>query len=351
MKKNIEKKKLKIGSEKKLELELKLGLGLEVSGEKSDNIVEKSDKNSIIINSLQLLSQKERGNIFKHKAYENAIKVIEGMPPIQSVGDVDGVAGIGKGIREKIGLILDGKFVEPEREKEIYEVLINIYGVGEKKAKELIEKEGICDLLTLKQRQDELLNEKQKIGLKYYEPLLLRIPYNEMTLHDRFIRGIWGNDYYCQGYNFDFEVVGSYRRKELTSGDIDILITFEESLNLLGRLVYSLRRNKYVIETLAEGGKKFMGICKLPGGVPRRIDIIWCSREEYPFALFYFTGSEKYNRRVREIAAKKGYRLNEKELVAVSPKTGKLELPIFEMEKDITDFLGLPYLEPNLRKN
>ena len=49
-----------------------------------------------------------------------------------------------------------------------------------------------------------------------------------------------------------------------------------------------------------------MGICRLPNQTPRRIDIIWCSREEYPFALFYFTGSDKYNRRVREIAHKKG---------------------------------------------
>ena len=308
--------------------------------------------NEKIINNLRLLAEKDKANNFKYRAYINAIKIIQQIgEEINDVNVLNDIPGIGKGIKEKIDLILSDKFIPPEVEidfddKNVISIFTKIYGVGEKKAKELVENHGIRYLLQLKTRQDELLNEKQKIGLKYYYPLLERIPYNEMLLHQKIINGIWKNDYHCGGFNFKFEVVGSYRRRETSSGDIDILITFDESLNLMSRLVYTLRRNNYIIETLAEGSKKFMGICRLPNQTPRRIDIIWCSREEYPFALFYFTGSERYNRYVRDWASKKGYRLNEKKIVSLDGK----ELPEFETERDITNFLGLQYLEPWDRK-
>jgi len=307
--------------------------------------------NSKIIKNLGLLAEKEKNHPFKLKAYKNAIREIEKLDfEIMDEEDISGIPGIGKGIKEKINLILEDKFIAPDAEKDILGMFQNIYGVGEKKAKELIDIHKVSNLLDLKARQDELLNDKQKIGLKYYDPLLERIPHGEMILHHKFIKGIWNNDHQCKGFRFVFEIVGSYRRGELSSGDIDVLITFDESLNLMSRLVYTLRKNNYVIETLAEGPKKFMGICRLPGQTPRRIDIIWCSREEYPFALFYFTGSERYNRMVREWANKKGYRLNEKKLVPITESTGMVKMPIFEKEKDITDFLGLEYLEPCKRK-
>lgn len=322
--------------------------------------------NEKIIRNLELLCEKEKAGIgggtggganrFKYKAYINALKAIKELGErgveIKSVDDVEGIPGIGKGIKEKIGLMLENKFIAPEVkmvvavENDVFSMLCNIYGVGEKKARELMEKDKISDLLTLKERQDELLNEKQKIGLKYYNALLERIPQGEMVLHHKFIKGIWDNDYHCRGFDFRFEIVGSYRRGEKTSGDIDVLITFDESLNLMGRMVYTLKRNNYVIETLAEGPKKFMGICRLPGMVARRIDIIWCGKEEYPFALLYFTGSDKYNRWMREMANRRGYRLNEKKLVGITAQTAGVKLPYFEKEKDIVEFLGLEYLEP-----
>jgi len=304
--------------------------------------------NEKIIECLSQLAEKEKFHPFKSKAYKTAIISISQYPDeITSSNQVKTLPGIGKGILEKIDNILNNTFTI---DNDIFTILTNIYGVGEKKASELIEKHNITDLLTLKSRQDELLNDKQKIGLKYYNYLLERIPQAEMAVHHKLIKGIWDNDATSRPYNFTFELVGSYRRKAATSGDIDILITFDESLNLMSRLVYTLRKNNYIIETLAEGVKKFMGIARIPNHTPRRIDIIWCSREEYPFALFYFTGSDKYNRMVREHAHKMGYRLNEKNLIPITNHTRNMDLPIFESEKDITDFLKLPYLEPVERK-
>jgi len=310
--------------------------------------------NNKIIDNLRLLSQKEKNNHYKHLAYEKAIeKLLQYPREIKEIEDVDDIEGIGKGIKEKIQQILDDTFIPPKvnQESEIFEQLKRIYGVGDKKALDLMENHNIKELSDLKQRENELLNEKQRIGLKYYGYLLERISQKEMSLHDKLISGIWRNDPHSNNFKFTYEIVGSYRRKEQTSGDIDILITFDESLNLLPRLIYTLRRNNYVIETLAEGSKKFMGIARIPNHTPRRIDIIWTSSEEYPFALFYFTGSDRYNRRVREFANKKGYRLNERMLTPITNLTKSQPLPDIRSERDITDFLGLPYLDPQERKN
>lgn len=307
--------------------------------------------NELIIQELQKLADKEKTHPFKYKAYCKAISTLSTFPSqIISADQVSDLPGIGKGIQEKIALILEnGQLtITPDPRQEIFSALLNIYGVGEKKANELIDKHHVLSLADLK-KNPALLNEKQRLGLKYYSQLLERIPHQEMVLHQKFIRNIWENDPHSEKLTYTFEIVGSFRRKCPTSGDIDILITFDPSQNILPRLVFTLRRNNYIIETLAEGPKKFMGICRLPRLTPRRIDIIWTPPDEYPFALFYFTGNDKYNRAVRDHAKRLGYRLNEKSLEPITPDAKKTPLPIFQTEKDITDFLQLPYLSPEQR--
>ena len=57
--------------------------------------------------------------------------------------------------------------------------LTDIHGIGPKKAGELIEK-GIRTVEDLRKQQDELLNDKQKIGLQYYEDINKKIPRDEI---------------------------------------------------------------------------------------------------------------------------------------------------------------------------
>jgi 5'-3' exonuclease len=67
---------------------------------------------------------------------------------------------------------------------DVYRDLQKIAELGPVKAKELVEKHGIHSIDELKQRQ-ELLNDKQKIGLKYYETVDLRIPRAEVKKHEK----------------------------------------------------------------------------------------------------------------------------------------------------------------------
>jgi len=310
--------------------------------------------NTTIISELSKLASKEQhSNNFKYRAYKNAINSLSQFPtPITNSSQVANLKGIGKGILQKIDEILEYGQLQNQptlpQNQEILQILTNIYGIGYKKAITLINDHKITNLQTLKDKQEELLNEKQKIGLKYYYPLLQRIPKQEMDLHKKYITNIWENDLSDIPQEFTFEIVGSYRRNASDSGDIDILVTFDPKNNLLPKLIKELKKANYIIETLAEGNKKFMGICRLPTLTPRRIDIMAFSPKEYPFGLLYFTGSDKYNRNMREHANRLGYKLNEKCIIPIINKTEKI--PEFTSEEEIVAFLKLPYIHPHNRE-
>jgi DNA polymerase/3'-5' exonuclease PolX len=105
----------------------------------------------------------------------------------------------------------------------------------------------------------------------------------------------------------------------------------------------------YIIETLASGKSKFMGLCKLSPKLPaRRIDILIADPSYYYFALLYFTGSYTFNIYMRKIALEKGYSLSE---YGLKDKTKKHidTSEIIKTEEDIFKFLDIPYVPPNKR--
>ena len=105
---------------------------------------------------------------------------------ITDLKQLEGKPFIGKVIMEKFQIYLrDGKLDLIERFKSMPEnILVDIYGIGPNKAKELVSK-GITSVDKLRDNQ-ELLNEKQKVGLKYYEDILKRIPRDEIERYKTF---------------------------------------------------------------------------------------------------------------------------------------------------------------------
>ena len=221
--------------------------------------------------------------------------------------------------------------------KPILEELQHIYGVGPVKARELVNKHGIKTMNQMSMNLD-LLNDKQRIGFKYWETDLLRIPRDEIVQHEALYRQIYTH----------FTITGSYRRGSPTSGDIDILLTHPQNdAKCFVQFIDLLIDRGYFIDTLAYGSKKYMGYASIMAGIPRRIDVIYCSPMEYPFALLYFTGCGEFNIKMREYAKTKGYRLNEKGLFDIATDK-KVEHPFVD-EKSIFDFLGIAYVEPASR--
>jgi len=317
-----------------------------------------TDYKDIIIKELDVLrriSITESAGIFKSRVYTAAIKTLTALPRIRSVEDLPPAAkgdGLGKEIRIKIAKIIEHGALEinpKARELAVaLEQIQGIYGVGPKKAQELIEAgyTSVAGLRAAAATTPALLNKNQHIGLKFYEQLLERIPRAEMDRHAALLMA-------AKPPALEGVIVGSYRRGRPDSGDIDMLIrTAKKEVDAgtaLNTYVETLKASGYICEVLAHGEHKCMAICQLPAGggaKARRLDLLVTPPEEFPFAVFYFTGSDTFNVRVRALAQEKGLTLNEHALTHVS--SGKCVKGI-RTERDIFAVLKIEWREPHER--
>jgi DNA polymerase/3'-5' exonuclease PolX len=129
------------------------------------------------------------------------------------------------------------------------------------------------------------------------------------------------------------ELVGSYRRGASSSGDIDVLIrvpphqTAKDTKSMFYYFVQRLVDKGYIKAILALGEHKCMAICSLDkDATARRLDLLITPDEEYPFALLYFTGSDRFNVAVRQRALERGYTLNEHRLTPILKESGEHRL-------------------------
>jgi DNA polymerase/3'-5' exonuclease PolX len=311
-----------------------------------------NDMKHYIIDALEKLRKKELAakQPFKARAYATVlgqIKVIEG--PITNIDQLKHIKGVGEKILAKLQEIFDtGKLAqvqeyESDKDMQLFETLLQIHGIGPAKAKELIDKAGIKHIDELNERQD-LLNDVQKKGLKYYKDTTLRIPRAEMEKHEAYIMSViktFGN-------GITASLTGSYRRQESSSGDIDCLITHCDEATFK-KIINEFVAKKYITDIFAQGNKKVLAVGKLKMRRHyRRIDFMLTQEQEYPFALLYFTGSGPFNVAMRNYALSQGYSLSE---YGLKDADGKYVEGDFKTEQDIFKFLGLKYIAPEQRVN
>lgn len=310
----------------------------------------------LIISNLKLISENEVA--YKKKFYKIAISNIQLLSEdeIRNRTRFDDLAGIGKKINIKILDIVSSK-KNLQQVDDLIEKFDNIgfdistvFGIG-KKIKEKIENKygKVSSLLELRELDEEhnFLSEKNRIGLKYYDDMLERIPKKEMLVHDAFIKSIITDN----NFDIQYDITGSFRRDSEFSGDIDILITSkgDNYEDTFVEFVKFMIKKLYITDTLAFGNKKFMGLCRLPGFEKyRRIDVIVTKPEDYYFNLLYFTGNDDFNKQMRSHALTKGYSLNQYNYTEVKTEK-KVTDTNFDSEEAIFNFIGLKYVTPNCR--
>jgi len=320
-----------------------------------------------IINNFNILletrvkNKENKFSIMHYRKFINEIKKLDDKD-FKTFEEINEKIKIGKKIGDKLKELYEtGKIYEVEEIKRmesyndnrqnVLEDFIRVWDLGTSKAQQLYDKDGIKSLDELKALSDDrkkiLLTRNQIIGLKYLEDFEKRIPRKEMDKHNELLKKIFAQ----VSKNILYEVVGSYRRGVENSGDIDVILTLtknsSENINdIIAKIVKLLREKEYIIEDLAQGSHKYMGVCKMTKrSVPRRLDIIASTFNEYPFQILYFTGSPNVNIQMRNIALKYGYSLSQYGLKDKS--NGKyIDLLQFKTEKDIFDFLKIKYLEP-----
>jgi DNA polymerase beta len=317
-----------------------------------------------ILLETRIKNKENKFSIMHYRKFINEVKNLDDKY-FKTFEEINNKIKFGKKIGEKVKELYEtGKINEVEEIKtlenfndnrqKVLEDFIRIWDLGMSKAQKLYDEYDIKSLNQLinlsDKKKEELLTRNQIIGLKYLEDFEKRIPRKEMDKHNELLRKIFKK----VSKDILYEVVGSYRREVETSGDIDVILTLtensKEKINeIINKIVILLKEKEYIIEDLAQGSHKYMGVCKLSKkSIPRRLDIIASTFNEYPFQILYFTGSPNVNIQMRNISLKYGYSLSQYGLK--DKKTNKyIDLTNFKNEKDIFDFLKIKYLKPNER--
>ena len=305
------------------------------------------------------------GDEWRIRAYRKAIATLRNHPTkICTKDEALALPNVGERLATKIEEIvftsrlrrLDNALAEPQ--DQILQTFMKVYGAGFAHASQWV-RQGYTTLDELLQKAS--LTENQTLGIAHFEDFQERIPRAEVTKHGEIVR----KALHKLDSTFEVTIGGSYRRGAKDSGDIDFIISkpdadIDHVRNVVvGQLVPMLFSTGFLTAALAAtsgDGSKWHGACCLPGQTQwRRIDFLLVPWAEMGAALIYFTGNDIFNRSMRLLASKKGYRLNQrglyKDVIRGKNRERITEGTLVESrdERKIFDILGVPWRPPEHR--
>jgi DNA polymerase (family X) len=141
---------------------------------------------------------------------------------------------------------------------------------------------------------------------------------------------------------------GSYRRRRETIGDLDLLAETDDPATLVERFT-----TLPAVENVVAKGPHKAAVSLLRGP---DVDLMIMPPGAAGTYLIHFTGSREHNVRLRGMARDRGWSLSEKGYLRLGedgePATGEAaELRTFPTEAEAYGFLGLPFIEPELRED
>ena len=307
-----------------------------------------------VFNKLADLLELEGENPFRIRAYRNAAISVESLPQditelVKNGEDLSELPGIGKELAIKIEDIVNNKEIKllKELEEKIpidYSTISRIQGLGARRIKRLYDELGITNIDELaKAAEEHKIRNLQGFNEKLEEQISDEIKkikerYNRIKISTAEKYALPLVDYLKEDPCVqNIEIAGSFRRKQETIGDIDILVTCEASSSVMDRFV-----NYEDVERVLSKGPTRSSVI-LNSGI--QVDLRVVPEKSYGAALHYFTGSKAHNINMRKLAKQKNWKVNEYGLFDgdkfIAGKT----------EKEIYKKLGLPYIEPELRGN
>jgi DNA polymerase (family 10) len=292
---------------------------------------------------------------FKVGAYRRAAQNIESLTEdvevIWKQGELDDIPGVGAGIAKKIDEKLrtgNLNYLE-ELRKKIPSGLTRVAkvpGIGPKTALKLYKQLNITNLRELKEAAKRgAIQNLPGLGPKSEENIVKGIERVEKRLTrmllstvlptvDEIVKQLTR----VKGIN-QVSPAGSVRRMKETIGDVDI----QASASAPEALIDTFTKFKVVSRVTLQGPTKASVLTK----TGLQVDLRVVKPEEYGAALQYFTGSKAHNIKLRDIAIKKGMKLNEYGLFDV--KTDKRVAG--DTEESIYAVLGLKMMPPEMRED
>lgn len=235
---------------------------------------------------------------------------------------------------------------EKKEERSIKDQLLEILGIGDVKADELISA-GLKSISQLKMKKYKAMLPDVTQKMLQYEPDR-KIDHNKIQEVEPSIISLCDAKDNCRST----VLVGSYRRKTVASRDIDVMIVsddakildkwLEKALSTYGPnnvIVYAAGNDKLSVlvrfDQIFSG--KNLGVYKL--------DVFRAPSDKAHAMMLYATGSKDHNILMRKKAKDAGLLLNQEGVF--DRKSNKL-IPT-SSEKDIFELLGMVYKEPNER--
>lgn len=305
-----------------------------------------------VLEEIGMLLEIKGENPFKSRVYYNAAKTLSGIDNLDEIikqKKLKELKGIGEAIAGKIEeYVTTGKMAYFEElthdiPESLFE-MVQIPNLGPKKIKVLYDDLGITNVGELEYacRENRLVG-LPGFGEKTQGKILRGIEFVKRHKGEYLVGDVYPVAYgireKLQAIVKDgtVEVCGSVRRRKEIVRDIDILVGGGDS-NHVTSFFTSLPE---VDEIIASGETKTS--CRLKSGIETDLRIV--GKEEFPYALMYFTGSKEHNVRLRGIAKRKEYKLNE---YGLFKGEGLVKL---KDEEAIYRMLGLAYVPPELRED
>lgn len=299
-------------------------------------------------------------NFFRVNAYRKAALTILNLPQdlrtqvVQDPNSIEKIPGIGKDLKNKIiELVETGKCQEHEKLKKGFPTglldILQIRGLGPKKVKALYMSLAIKNIEELERAaNNHLIRDLPGMGEKTETEILKAIgEHRQFSTQRHYINEAKQEaERYIEYLKECTEITkvqyaGSLRRQKETIGDIDILATVKNAEESHQRVMKHFVAYGEVINIIAEGDTKSSVI--LQSGI--QVDLRVVADKSFGAALHYFTGSKEHNVKIRDLAKKKGLKVNEygvfKDEEMVSGAT----------EEELFEYLGLPYFPPEVRKD
>ncbi|MDD2757499.1 MAG: DNA polymerase/3'-5' exonuclease PolX, partial [Candidatus Pacebacteria bacterium] len=273
----------------------------------------------------------------------------------EGIKGLEKIGGVGKSIALSIEEYLKTNkiafYKQLKKESPVnLEELLKVEGLGVKKIKKLyqqlkirnlkdlekaIEDNKIAPLFGFGEKTEQNILESIKFLRQGQDKFLLRDTLKEIDLVSEKIKRI--------KEVVDFSVAGSVRRKKEIIGDVDFLVSIEDTSNkyVVEKVMNTFVTMDNVVKVIGKGETK----SSIKTSNNLNMDLRLVSATSFGAALQYFTGSKDHNIALRRIAIKKGYKLNEYGLFNGDKKiAGQTEEGVYEK-------LGLQFVPPELREN
>lgn len=308
-----------------------------------------------IADMLDLEGQERRFEVLAYrKAALTVANLQEDVGEIYEKQGLDGLMelpGVGKSIAASIKEYVEtGRMKKYDDFKKRYPVdfkeLTKIQGMGAKRAYKLYKMLGIRNMKDLmkalqkhKIRELEGFGEQSEVqiskGIEFLAKsggrMLLGTALPEAeTIRDKLLKS---------GLVEKAIVGGSTRRMRETVGDLDILVISSKAEKVMDFLA----KMQEVEAVIAKGPTKTAVRLK----IGLNCDVRVVERASFGAALQYFTGNKDHNVKVREIAIKKDYKLNEYGLFDKRNRN----VAAGENEEEVYKKLGMEWMEPEMREN